>query len=108
MSESEQRTSSRAKRFWNSGHAPGVVLCAVAALALAVANSPWAGAYQAILEFPIAVRAGSFEIAKPSLLWINDGLMALFFLLMGLEIKREFLLGELSDVKKATLPVYSG
>jgi len=69
--------------------ASGLCLMGAAALALVVANSPLAVHYQALLNLPVEVRLGKFEIAKPLLLWINDGLMAVFFLLVGMELKRE-------------------
>jgi NhaA family Na+:H+ antiporter len=75
------------------------------ALALVLANSPFAGAYDLLLSVRGSVRIGDFGIEKPMLLWINDGLMAMFFLLVGLEIKRELLEGELSDRQRAILPV---
>ena len=96
---------SRMQRFWASDSAPGICLCIAAALALCVANSPWAQAYRGFLDLPILVRAGDFEIAKPLLLWINDGLMAVFFFVVGLELKRELIEGELSNWRQALLPV---
>jgi NhaA family Na+:H+ antiporter len=83
----------------------GLALAASAVLALIAANSGFSGAYSAFLGFPIQVAVGEFTIAKPLLLWVNDGLMAIFFLLVGLEIKREFLAGELSDWRRALLPL---
>jgi NhaA family Na+:H+ antiporter len=71
---------------------------------MVVANSPLAGPYGAFLDTTVAVQAGSLVISKPLLLWVNDGLMALFFLLIGLEIKREFLVGELSSLSQVVLP----
>jgi NhaA family Na+:H+ antiporter len=84
--------------------AGGILLALAALLALAVANSPLAYYYDAFLDTPVEVRAGALLIAKPLLLWINDGLMALFFLVVGLEIKREVLEGELSDARQVLLP----
>jgi len=87
--------------------AGGLVLMAVAALAMLVANSPLSSSYMGLLSVPIEVRVGSFEIAKPLLLWVNDGLMAIFFLLIGLELKREILDGHLSSFRSATLPAFA-
>lgn len=83
----------------------GLALAGSAILALFFANSGLSGVYSAFLGFPIHVAIGDFAIAKPLRLWVNDGLMAIFFLLVGLEIKREFLAGELSDWRRAVLPL---
>jgi NhaA family Na+:H+ antiporter len=93
------------QRLAHAESAPGVLLFAAALMAMLVANSPMAGAYQAFLDIPIVVKIGAFEIAKPLLLWVNDGLMAVFFFLVGLELKREVLQGELSTIRQAFLPV---
>jgi NhaA family Na+:H+ antiporter len=93
------------RRLLHAESAPGVLLFAAALAAMAVANSPLAGAYRALLDIPIEVRIADFEIAKPLLLWVNDGLMAVFFFLVGLELKRELLEGELSSPRLAFLPV---
>ncbi|MEZ5065382.1 MAG: Na+/H+ antiporter NhaA [bacterium] len=92
------------KEFLQTESAGGVLLSAFAALALIVANSPLGGHYQGLFETPVAVQVGDFKIAKPLLLWINDGLMAIFFLLVGLELKREIREGELSSPSRITLP----
>ena len=84
--------------------AGGVVLLVAALLALALANSPLAWLYDRLLDTPVSVRLGAFGIDKPLLLWINDGLMAIFFFLVGLELKRELLIGELSSMRRAMLP----
>ena len=84
--------------------AGGILLIAAAGLAILFANTPLASAYQALLSVPVEVRVGNMEIAKPLLLWINDGLMAIFFFLVGLELKRELVEGELSDPRKLILP----
>ncbi|HTQ77155.1 MAG TPA: Na+/H+ antiporter NhaA, partial [Burkholderiales bacterium] len=84
--------------------AGGILLGAAALAALALANSPAAPAYGAFLDTPVEVRVGALRIAKPLLLWINDGLMAVFFFLVGLEIKREVLEGELSRPSQILLP----
>ena len=83
----------------------GVLVLAAAVLALLTANSAWSDYYEALLETEAAVRLGSLLVEKPLLLWINDGLMAVFFFLIGLELKREFLEGELSSPEKLTLPL---
>ncbi|MGB1199759.1 MAG: Na+/H+ antiporter NhaA [Thalassotalea sp.] len=82
----------------------GIILMFAAIVAMAVANSPLAQYYDMFLDIPVQVSVGSFIIAKPLLLWINDGLMALFFFLVGLELKREFLEGDLSKPGQITLP----
>ena len=91
--------------FLQKESAGGIVLIFAAALALAVANSPLAGSYVDFLNIPIVAAIGSFVIDKPMLLWINDGLMAVFFFLVGLEVKREVLEGQLSSWNKASLPL---
>lgn len=85
--------------------AGGIVLVVAALAALILANSPLVWLYDAFLAIPGAVQLGEFEIRKPLLLWLNDGWMAVFFFLVGLEIKREFADGELSDLKAAGLPI---
>ena len=85
--------------------APGILLFLAAVAAMAVANSPLAGAYRAFLDIPIVVQVAELVIAKPLLLWINDGLMAVFFFVVGLELKRELVEGELSSLRQAFLPV---
>ena len=84
--------------------AGGILLMFAAMLALLCANSFLDGYYRLLLETPVEVRIGAVEIAKPLLLWINDGLMAIFFFLIGLELKRELLEGELSDRRNIILP----
>lgn len=91
--------------FLQKESAGGIVLIFAAALALAVANSPLASAYTGLLDIPVVAAIGSFVIDKPLLLWINDGLMAVFFFLVGLEVKREVLEGQLSSWNKASLPL---
>lgn len=87
--------------------AGGLVLMAAAALALVIAQSPLAVSYAALLDLPVEITIGTFGIAKPLLLWINDGLMAVFFFLVGLELKREVVEGHLSSVRRASLPAFA-
>jgi NhaA family Na+:H+ antiporter len=96
--------SAAVREFLRLEASSGILLLAAAVAAMAFANSPWSRAYEGLLAIPVELRAGSFEIAKPLLLWINDGLMAVFFFLVGLEIKREFLEGHLADRSQAVLP----
>jgi NhaA family Na+:H+ antiporter len=91
--------------FINTESASGVVLIGAALVAFAWANSPWAEHYFAMLEIPVGVGVGAWGLEKPLLLWVNDLLMAVFFFLVGLEIKRECMVGELAGWKKASLPV---
>lgn len=83
----------------------GILLVMAAVLAMILKNSFLAGDYDALLATPVAIRIGGFEIFKPLLLWINDGLMAIFFFLVGLELKREVLEGELSRLSQVVLPL---
>ncbi len=92
------------KTFLKLESASGILLMITAVVAMAVANSPAQALYQALFEVPVEVRIGALQIAKPLLLWINDGLMAVFFLLVGLELKREVLEGNLSDPSQIALP----
>ena len=85
--------------------AGGLALMAAALAALVASNSPLAWLYDGFLDTAVGVRVGPLAIDKPLLLWINDGLMAVFFFLVGMEIKRELLRGELSTVGQAALPV---
>ncbi|HET6223524.1 MAG TPA: Na+/H+ antiporter NhaA, partial [Dongiaceae bacterium] len=92
------------REFLRLEAAGGIVLFAAAILALIASNTPLAPLYDLFLNIPVEVRIGVLYIGKPLLLWINDGLMAVFFLLVGLEIKREFREGELSTIGQALLP----
>lgn len=92
------------REFLRFEAAGGIILVAAAAVALIMANSPLRPLYTAVLEVPVAIQIGALSIGKPLLLWINDGLMATFFFLVGLEIKREFLEGELSTPSQVALP----
>jgi NhaA family Na+:H+ antiporter len=83
----------------------GIVLLITVIIAMIWANSPWQETYRDLMDMDISLAIGSFEITEPLLLWINDGLMALFFLQVGLELKREILGGQLSNPKNAVLPI---
>jgi NhaA family Na+:H+ antiporter len=91
--------------FLHHEAAGGLVLVIAALLALLASNSPLAGLYGGFLDTPVGVRVGPLALDKSLLHWINDGLMAIFFFLVGLEIKRELLQGELSTFGQAALPV---
>ncbi|MES9900033.1 MAG: Na+/H+ antiporter NhaA [Sedimenticola sp.] len=80
-----------------------LMLCAVAALF--IANSPWSETYHHLLQMPFTIGMPGFDLSKSLHHWINDGLMALFFFVVGLELKREILVGELADPKQAMLPI---
>ncbi len=83
----------------------GFVLFGAAILAVICVNSMLSGLYSGLWQTPVEVQVGSLEIAKPLLLWVNDGLMAIFFFLIGLEVKREIVTGELSSFDQAALPL---
>ncbi len=90
--------------FFKMESAGGIILMLSAVFALVCANTPLQSYYSLILDTPVEIRIGALEIAKPSLLWINDGLMAVFFFLVGLELKRELIEGELADKRNIVLP----
>lgn len=92
------------KDFLRLESASGILLMGAAVLAMLVANSPLAPFYNMLLEIKGGFTLGGFSLQKPALLWINDLWMAVFFLLVGLEVKREFVAGELSSMKQAALP----
>ncbi len=92
-------------QFFRLQASAGIVLMAAAALAMIVANSPWHSAYEAFREMPVGFSVGGFGLTKAAELWINDALMAVFFLLVALEIKRESLSGQLSSREQMMLPM---
>ena len=92
------------KHFFQHESASGILLVIAMIMALIAANTPLQVFYNQFLSLPVSVAIGNFSIAKPLLLWINDGLMALFFLLIGLELKREILIGHLNQAAKVMLP----
>ena len=85
--------------------AGGILLLAATAIALVWANSPWAQSYDDFWHIPISVGIGSFELTHTLAHWVNDGLMVIFFFVVGLEIKREMLVGELASVRQAAIPI---
>lgn len=93
------------ERFIDHQAAGGLILMATALIALIIANSPLLDGYQALLHTKVGFGFGDWTLEKSLHHWINDGLMALFFFLVGLELKREILVGELSDLKMAALPI---
>jgi len=101
------RLVERVRAFFRSEPAGGLVLMAATAFALLVANSPLAVIQTALLDLPMVVKIGKFGVDKPLLCWINDGLMAVFFLHVGLELKREIVEGHLSSVRRAVLPAFA-
>ncbi|PKQ45684.1 Na+/H+ antiporter NhaA [Confluentibacter flavum] len=84
----------------------GILLMIATIVALAWANSPLSESYQSLWQYKIGFKTQNFELYKPLILWVNDGLMAIFFFLIGLEIKREFLIGELNSIKKLAFPLF--
>ncbi|NNF40417.1 MAG: Na+/H+ antiporter NhaA [Woeseiaceae bacterium] len=96
--------ASAVRDFMQMESSGGILLLLAAVLAMLVANSPLADVYNAFLQLPVAVQVGALAIDKPLLLWVNDGLMAIFFFLIGLEIKREVMEGELSSFSQIVLP----
>ncbi|MGE3804671.1 MAG: Na+/H+ antiporter NhaA [Gemmataceae bacterium] len=92
-------------RYLHTEAAGGIALLACTLVALVLANTAWAEPFDQFWQTKFGFTAGSFELIKPLRLWINDGLMTIFFFLVGLEIKREFVFGELRDPRQAALPV---
>ncbi|MGW8325554.1 MAG: Na+/H+ antiporter NhaA [Desulfobacterales bacterium] len=97
------KNSSIAK-FFQQESAGGILIVSAAFLAILLANSPFYSLYKMLIDTPVSIKIGALEIAKPLLLWVNDGLMAIFFFLVGIELKREILEGELSNIRKIVLP----
>ena len=85
----------------------GMLLFGATIVALILANSRFSEQFQTFWQFKIGFSTSGFELIKPLILWVNDGLMAVFFFLIGLEIKRELLIGELNSVKKASFPLFA-
>lgn len=95
------------QKFIRTESLSGILLFTAAILALVVSNLPIHKFYDSFIQYNIGIKTEDFELIKPLSLWINDGLMAIFFFLIGLEIKREVLLGELNSIKKASLPIFA-
>jgi NhaA family Na+:H+ antiporter len=93
------------QQFINREASSGIILLTMAIIALIVANSPVVGSYQALLDTHLGVALGPFVLEETLLHWVNDGLMAIFFFVVGLEIKREVVVGELADPRAAALPI---
>lgn len=104
MTASTQRLSAF-QRFVNIESLSGLLLLGATIIALIWANSPYADAYADLWNFKLGIDTESFRLVKPLILWINDGLMAIFFFLIGLEIKRELMIGELNSLRKAVFPL---
>lgn len=98
--------SQRIQNALHSDTAGGILLMITAGLAMVLANTPLIEYYDLFITTPVQIRVGPLEIAKPLLLWVNDGLMASFFFLVGLELKKELLIGELADKRKIFLPAF--
>jgi NhaA family Na+:H+ antiporter len=100
-----QRVKQPVERFMQVQAASGIVLLVMAVIALVWANSPWSESYEHLWETPFSVGLGSWSMERSLHFWINDLLMAIFFLVVGLEIKREIVEGALSNIKRASLPI---
>jgi len=99
------RLTAPLQHFLHVETAGGVILLAATATALGLANSPWAQSYLSIWQTKFTIGLGSFQMSYSLKHWINDGLMAIFFFSVGLEVKREIVLGELRDPRRAALPI---
>lgn len=95
------------QRFAKIETLSGLLLFFATVIALIWANSSFSESYQNLWQYKIGISSESFELSKPLILWVNDGLMAIFFFLIGLEIKREVMIGELNSVKKAISPLFA-
>ncbi|MGI9308477.1 MAG: Na+/H+ antiporter NhaA, partial [Gammaproteobacteria bacterium] len=96
------------KDFFKLEAAGGILLLFAAAAAMILKNSQFADAYTAFLNIPGQIRIGPLDLDKPLFLWVNDAQMAVFFFLIGMEVKREILVGQLSDIRQTILPAMGG
>jgi NhaA family Na+:H+ antiporter len=96
------------EKFFKLEAAGGILLIIAAVLAMLLKNSGFADIYEAFLDTPGEVRIGELYIAKPLFLWVNDALMAIFFFMIGMEVKREIMVGELSELNQIILPAIAG
>jgi NhaA family Na+:H+ antiporter len=94
------------QKFVNLQSSTGILLLATTIIALVWANSAFSESYQSFWQYEFGFVSDNFELKKPLILWVNDGLMSIFFFLIGLEIKREFLIGELNTTKKIMFPLF--
>ena len=92
-------------RFLHVEAASGIVLLACTAVALILANSSWSGQFLGFWKTPLGFEIGSVKMIHPLKHWINDALMAIFFFVIGLEVKRELVIGELRELRRAALPI---
>ena len=102
----QKKTLTAFQKFVKIESFSGILLLIATIIALVWANSTYGDSYKSILQYKIGFTTEFFELNKPLILWINDGLMAIFFFLIGLEIKREFLIGELNSIKKISFPIF--
>ena len=102
-----RRLVSPVERFISTEAFSGILLLAAALVALVWANSPWRSAYDRLLHTAVGIRIGSFVFEHDAHFWVNDGLMVVFFFVVGLEIKRELHAGELSTMRRAALPAFA-
>lgn len=96
------------RRFMHTEASSAGFLLAAAVLALLWANSPWSELYEHLMHTPLNITIGDAELAMDLHHWVNDGLMVVFFFVLGLEVRREFAMGELTDRRRVVLPVIAG
>ena len=96
------------QKFFSLEAAGGILLLIAAVLAMILKNSAAGPLYAGFLDTPGVIQVGALKIAKPLFLWVNDGLMAIFFFTIGMEVKREVMVGELSELNQIVLPALAG